>query len=75
MATGANERNLEFEWDQSEGNIVELYIDRLKSSKYILYIELYANWYLDEMIGRSSIEVSNIIMTRPECMYHASVRT
>lgn len=75
MATGANERNLEFEWDQSEGNIVELYIDRLKSSKYILYIELYANWHLDEIIGRSSIEVSNIIMTRPECMYHASVRT
>lgn len=75
MTTGANERNLEFEWDQSEGNIVELYIDRLKSAKDILYIELYANWYLDEIIGRSSIEVSNIIMTRPECMYHASVRT
>lgn len=75
MTTGANERNLEFEWDQSEGNIVELYIDRLESAKDILYIELYANWYLDEIIGRSSIEVSNIIMTRPECMYHASVRT
>nr|CCA24427.1 AlNc14C239G9444 [Albugo laibachii Nc14] len=61
VTSGAKRRDTEFFWGGSEGSTVELYIDRLKTDKYTLTIELYANWYLDDMIGLASLDVSNEI--------------